>query len=239
MFLTHDNKLKPKWILWGTVITFALIMLGFAGLDKYLYVAIYNPRCDIWSMGSNGFLCSVAFIIGQVFRAQILLPFMFIAFVLIFIKKTLVSGIKYKNTKKQFSLVVIAKDFVSKVRTNYGFLIFSSIFVASFVTKFLKIFIGRLRPIFFEALGVTGFRPFSYDWALTSMPSGHTTVAFAGLVMAGMLSPKIKPYTWTLAIIVGLSRVYIGAHWPSDVIFGAFIGMIAADVVKWLAFRHK
>jgi len=238
MFLTPDNKLKSKWILWGAVITAALIVLGIAGLDKILYVAIHNPKCDIWGMG-GGFLCSVAFVLGRVFRAHIVLPLVFIAFLVIFIKKTLVSGIKYKNAKKQFSLIVVVKDFISKVRTNYGFLIFSSIFVASFVTKFLKIFIGRLRPIFFEALGVTGFRPFSYDWALTSMPSGHTTVAFAGLVMAGMLSPKIKPYTWTLAIVVGLSRVYIGAHWPSDVIFGAFIGMIAADVVKWLAFRHK
>ena len=238
MFLTHDNKLKPKWILWGTVITAILIVLGIAGLDKVLYVAIHNPRCDIWGMG-GGFLCSFAFILGRLFRAEILLPLMLVALLVIFVKKTLVSGIKYKNANKKFSFVVIAKDFISKVRTNYGFLIFSSVLVTSIATKFLKIFIGRLRPIFFDALGVTGFHPFSYDWALTSMPSGHTAVTFAGLVMAGMLSPKIKPYTWTLAIIVGLSRIYIGAHWPSDVIFGAFIGMITADVVKWWAFRRK
>ena len=238
MFLTPNNKLKPKWILWGAVITFALIMLGIAGLDKILYVAIHNPKCDMWGTG-GGFVCSTAFIMARVFRAHIVLPWIFIAFILIFVKKTLVSGIKYKNAKKNFSIAAVVQDFVSKVRTNYAFLIFSSIFVASFVTKILKILLGRLRPIFFDALGVTGFRPFSYDWAFTSMPSGHTVVAFAGLVMAGMLSPKIKPFTWTIAIIVGLSRVYIGAHWPSDVIFGAFIGMISADVVKYLSFRHK
>ena len=100
------------------------------------------------------------------------------------------------------------------------------------IVKVLKVFIGRERPILYEALGLTGFYPPSWDWAFNSMPSGHTAVSFAGLVMIGMLAPKYKPLTWTLAIVIGLSRVAIGAHWPSDVILGAFIGMVVADIVK-------
>ena len=57
--------------------------------------------------------------------------------------------------------------------------------------------------------------------------------------MAGMLVPKFKPLTWSISIIVGISRIAYGAHWPTDVILGAFIGMVAADIIKWLAFRHK
>ena len=64
------------------------------------------------------------------------------------------------------------------------------------------------------------------------MPSGHTTVTFAGLVMMGLLAPRYKALTWTLAIMVGFSRVAVGAHWPTDVIFGAFLGMLIADIVK-------
>ena len=87
--------------------------------------------------------------------------------------------------------------------------------------------------MFFEALGMTGFFPPSTDWAFNSMPSGHTAVSFAGLVMIGMLAPKYKPLTWTLAVLIAVSRIAVGAHWPSDVLFGAFIGMVMADVVKW------
>ena len=80
---------------------------------------------------------------------------------------------------------------------------------------------------------MTGFFPPSLDWAFNSMPSGHTAVSFAGLVMVGMLAPKYKVLTWTLAVVIGVSRVAVGAHWPSDVILGAFIGMVIADIVKW------
>ena len=70
------------------------------------------------------------------------------------------------------------------------------------------------------------------------MPSGHSAASFAGLVMIGMLvGGKIKWLTWTLAVVIGLSRIMIGAHWPSDVLLGAFIGMVSADFV--LAYFRK
>lgn len=227
MFLTADNKLKTKWLEYGTAITVLLIALGMAWFDKPLYVLLRRLDCKAWSL------------FDYIFDAKVWLVLTAILLIVVFVKKSLDSGVRYKNAKSKFSFSVLVKDFMGKVRTNYAFLIFSSVLSAGITAKIIKICVGRFRPIFFEALGITGFRPFSTEWAFNSMPSGHTTATFAGLIMAGMLAPKIKPITWTLAIIVAVSRVAIGAHWPTDVILGAFIGMVAADIVKYLAFRRK
>jgi len=153
--------------------------------------------------------------------------------IVVFVKNILESiGYKLKNINTLKFRSVLQKIIVKTTKYNV-FLIFYSIFVAGAVTGVLKVLIGRARPVFFEALGQTGFVPGTNDWAFNSMPSGHTSASFAGLVMVGLLFPKYKWATWTLAILIGLSRIAMGAHFPSDVILGAFIGMAVADLVKW------
>ena len=227
MFLTRENKLKTKWLMWGGVVTAFLVVLGIVWFDKPLYIFMRNFDWSVWHL------------IDYAFDVKMWLILIGLLLLGIYAKKSLDSGIKYKNIKNRFSLVVLARDFMTKVRTNYAFLIFSSVLSAGIVAQILKVLIGRFRPIFFEALDITGFRPFSFEWAFNSMPSGHTAATFAGLVMVGMLAPKFKPLTWTLAILVGVSRVAYGAHWPTDIIFGAFIGMVAADLIKYWAFKRK
>jgi membrane-associated phospholipid phosphatase len=153
----------------------------------------------------------------------------FIAAAVLCIKKMIKSEISFKVN----NLLGSVRDCFEKTKASNAFLIFYSVLSAGVLVKVLKIFIGRARPIFFEALDMVGFYLPSLDWAFNSMPSGHTTVTFAGLVMIGMLAPKYKVLTWTLAILVGFSRVAVGAHWPSDVLLGAFIGMVVADIIKW------
>ena len=227
MFLTPDNKLRTKRLAWGAVITAAVVALGMVWFDKPLYIFMRRFDCAAWH------------VFDYIFDVKVWLVLMGILLFVVFVKKSVESGIKYKNQKNWFSINVAARDFMSKVRTNYAFLIFSSVLSAGIVAEILKVLIGRFRPIFFEALDITGFRPFSFEWAFNSMPSGHTAATFAGLVMAGMLAPKIKPITWTLAIVVGVSRVAYGAHCPTDAILGAFIGMVAADLIKYWAFKRK
>jgi undecaprenyl-diphosphatase len=77
----------------------------------------------------------------------------------------------------------------------------------------------------------------------SSFASGHTTTAFAiatALVLA--LPSRLRWVGWlsmTLAALVGLSRIYRGVHWPTDVIAGASSGVAAALVVDLLAARLK
>jgi membrane-associated phospholipid phosphatase len=66
-----------------------------------------------------------------------------------------------------------------------------------------------------------------------SMPSGHTLTAFtlAGVLVAQLSSGYARALVWLLAIIVGLSRIAVGAHWPADVCAGAAGGLVSA----WLS----
>ena len=80
-------------------------------------------------------------------------------------------------------------------------------------------------------------RPFEVDSSLTvidarpvtrSFPSGHAAMAVAYAVGGSRMIPGSAWVWWTLAVIVAVSRVYIGVHWPSDVIGGAVLGLACA-----------
>lgn len=220
MFLTKDNKIKWKWLGYGAVITLALVFAGIFWFDKPLYLFMRNFDAPVWRL------------FDLLFDAKMWLIVSAVVLLFFYIKKSLKVSPKIKNENNKFSLGVFIKDAFLKVHNSYAFYVFCSVLAASVVGKILKILIGRARPIFYEALDMTGFFPLSTEWAFNSMPSGHTFASFAGLVMIGLLAPKVKWFTWTLAIIIGASRVFYGAHWPTDVIMGAFIGMAMADLVK-------
>jgi undecaprenyl-diphosphatase len=58
----------------------------------------------------------------------------------------------------------------------------------------------------------------------SSFPAGHAATAFAGAVLLSYVAPRLSPLFVGLAIAIGFSRVYVGVHYPGDVIAGAAIG---------------
>lgn len=61
-----------------------------------------------------------------------------------------------------------------------------------------------------------------------SFPSGHTTAIFSVLIPFILANPALGTVLFPLAMLVGLSRIYLGLHYPSDCIVGGCIGLISA-----------
>lgn len=206
---------------WATLVTAVLVFAGIFLFDKPLFLFLRQFDCGMWRW------------FDMLFSGKVWIFASFVAVLVFCVKKCVVTDCSFLKCTNRLKFGAFINNFLVNVRTNNAFLIFSSVLCTGVVVKLMKTFIGRARPIFYEALDMTGFFPPSLDWAFNSMPSGHTAISFAGLVMIGMLAPRYKPLTWMLAIVIGVSRVAIGAHWPSDVILGAFVGMVIADLVKW------
>ena len=86
---------------------------------------------------------------------------------------------------------------------------------------FLKPVVARPRPFaVIEKLEVLGQRPKTF-----SFPSGHASEAFAGAYALTQLYRRARWPSFTLASLIALSRVYIGVHYPLDIIFGSLIGL--------------
>jgi hypothetical protein len=66
---------------------------------------------------------------------------------------------------------------------------------------------------------------------LWSMPSSHTSAAFVLACVLSRMYPALRPLVMTIAAIVGVCRVVLGAHYPSDVVIGATLALIVAEVV--------
>jgi undecaprenyl-diphosphatase len=85
------------------------------------------------------------------------------------------------------------------------------------------------RPRPFEVLAT--LRLIDARPATASFPSGHAAMAAAGALAATRMLPLAGWVLWPLATLVVTSRVYLGMHWPSDVIAGAFFGLAIAWLV--------
>ena len=68
-----------------------------------------------------------------------------------------------------------------------------------------------------------------------SFPSGHAATSFACATTLALAFPRLAAPLYLLAAAIAYSRVYVGVHYPLDVLGGAALGIAIAIALRWLA----
>jgi undecaprenyl-diphosphatase len=99
------------------------------------------------------------------------------------------------------------------------------------VAEGAKYLFNRTRPFLWD----TEIAPLIKTPSSSSFPSGHSATAAAGALTLSFLYPPFAPALVAAAFLVVLSRVYLGVHFPFDVLAGVVIGTATSAVVLAVA----
>jgi undecaprenyl-diphosphatase len=102
--------------------------------------------------------------------------------------------------------------------------------VADLLSYILRYAIGRERP----PLQFPDPTPLVRLPGNPSFPSGHAATSFACAAMLAYLTPLPRIPLFVLAALIAFSRVYVGVHYPLDVIGGALLGLAVATALRRL-----
>ena len=131
----------------------------------------------------------------------------------------------------------LSRGVLTAVAVRLGFLI-AAIGLPGLVFTVLKRVIGRARPLVEGAADPFIYRPLGFSVEYASLPSGHAIDAFAIATAIGALWPRWRALMWAYAIAIAVSRVVLLAHFPSDVVAGAAVGVLGVLLVReWFAAR--
>lgn len=110
---------------------------------------------------------------------------------------------------------------------RWGLVLLISLLISTIIVNlFIKPYVARIRPFDRLMLDVIIEKPKDF-----SFPSGHTTAGFGTAIVFMYINKKLGILALMFAVLMGISRMYLMVHFPTDVIVGAIIGSITSVVI--------
>ena len=155
-------------------------------------------------------------------------------------------------------------DFIMPIITNQNFLVFSGLILIGYLAYFggkrgritivllliaasfsdaicfqiIKPWVGRIRPSheFYEYINLLVSKGGKY-----SFPSNHAANSFVFATVLSYFYEKNRISLYILASTIAFSRVYVGVHYPLDIIFGSIIGYIISWIILslWVIIKMR
>ncbi|AXJ00352.1 PAP2 superfamily protein [Cyclonatronum proteinivorum] len=119
-----------------------------------------------------------------------------------------------------------------RIETDRTVILLSAVLVSLIFTTLLKFSLGRARPEIWFGEGYTGFFGFQTGRSFHSLPSGHATAVTAMCIAVFQLRHETayRLLALTLTLLILSSRLFLGEHFPADVLAGIWLGSI---VMYW------
>jgi undecaprenyl-diphosphatase len=147
----------------------------------------------------------------------------------------LMRGLTHLGDPPSWLLLGLALGFSGGAGPRLCALLGTAAILALAISQPLKRLCRRPRP----SRGLGGFAALVENPDVFSFPSGHTAVAFAiAAVFAGQATGALGTLLLALAVGIGVSRVYLGAHYPLDVAAGALVGTLCGTAARLLLHEY-
>ncbi len=133
-------------------------------------------------------------------------------------------------------VVILVLIFIFKSARLSRFMVLVALISAAvsrgIITTVIRFFYHHPRP--FDVLAVRQLIPESGY----SFPSGHAAFYFALSTGAYFYNKKLGTAFFVVSVLMGVARIFVGVHWPADILGGALVGIVTALLVNFCARKY-
>ena len=217
------------------ILAFSLIIITFIFLDIpiFKFSKLFNE--SIFSFFKN-FIDPLSDIFDPL---NIILLCVFIIFLNLNMNKIIKNEIKLRTLESRtgFSSDKIVSSF-SLINLICKHFIYS-LAGAGILCNLLKYVAGVARPKYFFNESFDRINFFNFEHKVNSFPSGHTQAAFTLAILLIIYTNRFTFLILIFAILMGISRIFMSMHFPSDLLFGAYIGSLTPLLIFDWFFKDK